>query len=580
MTAPDPLLCCMGWVMSPPIEVTVGGIRWWVAPECRDHLLGPKGLRLDEWLRNGEAAVVKQGPHRVVYRLELPKLRCHLKHNRISDLRSWLRALVRPSKARTEYRRALKVAARGVPTIVPLALGERADGRAGESFLLTRTLDEAMMFHTFVETQLPGLPGGRQARLRQRLAARLGEFIARVHEAGIKHGDLHCGNILVQISKDELPWFYLVDLQAVRLGRPLSWRASRENLVVLNRWPSLCASRTDRLRFWRAYCRARSALSGTPPPPETLSEWARQLEHETNSSNLLFWRRRDRRCLGANRSYRRIRGECVAGHAVTDLEPQALASLLANPDAPFRQAEQPLLKDSPSSTVTEVQLPVAGRLRAVIYKRFRITNWTEPLVRSLRRTQALRSWLLGHGLRERGLPTARPLAVFHRHRRGLCQEGYLLMEKVADAADLRTVVARLDDDPAARRQILWPLIDQLARVVRELHRRRLAHRDLKASNILVQLPASGPPACWLIDLVGVAHPRRLPRWLRARNLARLHASFFQSPLVSRTDKLRFLRTYLQWGLRGQQGWKGWWRAIAQATLAKVARNARSGRPLG
>ena len=39
-----------------------------------------------------------------------------------------------------------------------------------------------------------------------------------------------------------------------------------------------------------------------------------------------------------------------------------------------------------------------------------------------------------------------------------------------------------------------------------------------------------------------------------QNLARLHASFCQGSLLTRSDKLRFLRSYLQWGLRGKSGW--------------------------
>ena len=64
-----------------------------------------------------------------------------------------------------------------------------------------------------------------------------------------------------------------------------------------------------------------------------------------------------------------------------------------------------------------------------------------------------------------------------------------------------------------------------------------------------------------------------------QNLARLNASFYQSRTLTRTDKLRFLRIYLLWNLRGPGAWKDWWRAIAAATEAKVARNACSGRVL-
>ena len=91
--------------------------------------------------------------------------------------------------------------------------------------------------------------------------------------------------------------------------------------------------------------------------------------------------------------------------------------------------------------------------------------------------------------------------------------------------------------------------------------------------------AAPEPTCWLIDLVGVERRGKLRRSRRVQNLTRLHASFHRHPAVTRTDKLRFLRAYLEWGLRGRDGWKRWWREIEQATRAKVARNARNRRPL-
>jgi hypothetical protein len=77
----------------------------------------------------------------------------------------------------------------------------------------------------------------------------------------------------------------------------------------------------------------------------------------------------------------------------------------------------------------------------------------------------------------------------------------------------------------------------------------------------------------------VTRHRKLSRRRRVQNLARLHASFASHPALTRTDKLRFLRVYLQWGLFGREHWKSWWRMIELATAQKVARNARNGRPL-
>jgi hypothetical protein len=131
-----------------------------------------------------------------------------------------------------------------------------------------------------------------------------------------------------------------------------------------------------------------------------------------------------------------------------------------------------------------------------------------------------------------------------------------------------------------------------------MHRCNLSHRDLKAANLLVtsmineDTPAGAPRPIhaspfpvpltnlWFIDLVGVARHARLSGRRRVQNLARLNASFVHSALVSRADRLRFLRFYLAWGIHGKNNWKAWWRAIARATAVKVARNLRAGRTLG
>jgi tRNA A-37 threonylcarbamoyl transferase component Bud32 len=564
-------------------ELTAGGVRWQVVPDCRDLLFGPEGLRLEEWLRAGLARVVKHGPHRTVYHVALPRLSFYLKHYRLPDLRTWLRELVRPAKARMEFDRALAVAARRIPTITPVAVGEGGRGTGPrDSFLITRSLDGTEPVSSFIEQTLPQIPLPRRTRLRQRLATALGEFVARLHDAGIVHQDLHAANLLVRLEADDLPHLFLIDLHDVGLGRPLRWRVSRANLIMLNRWFVLRSSRADRCRFWKAYRRTRLALHGAGPTQEAdpgpwppLGEMARDLEERTWQSNVRFWQNRDRRCLVRNRRYYPLRAAGVAGWAVRELAPENLAGLLADPDGPFRRPGALLLKDSPSSTVAELDLVVNGVCHRVIYKRFRVTTCSDPWSALVRRTPTLRSWIYGHGLRERSLPTPRPLAVFHRRRAGLSYEGYLLTEKIPDAVELHRFVAGLDRMPAAQRQAtLRQRIEQVACLLREMHRRQVSHRDLKAGNLLVT-----PEAVWLIDLVGVRPYTRLPVRRRMQNLARLHCSFCQDSRLTQSDKLRFLRTYLEWGLRGRHGWKRWWRAIAEATRSKIAHNARNGRPL-
>jgi hypothetical protein len=424
-----------------------------------------------------------------------------------------------------------------------------------------------------------------------------------MHDAGILHDDLHAANLLVRLEPDDRVFLYLVDLHAVQLGRPLNWRTRRANLVILNRWFVLRVGRVDRLRFWKAYFMACQRQAGSrllawaripilsnngqdwnPIPQVHRQDWnpipraremALDVEARTWASNLRFWRSRDQRCLVTNRYYEHIRSSVAAGYAVRDLDRSALATLLANPDEPFQRPGAQSLKDSRSSTVTELEVMINGVVRRAIYKRFSVTAWSDPWVNFVRLPAALRSWIFGHGLRERCMPTARPLAVLHRRRRGLSREGYLLTEKIDDAVDLHRALRDLNAMPLEQgRSVLRHRIGQAAGLIRELHQRNLSHRDLKAANILV-----AGDQVWLIDLVGVSRPRVLRRARRVQNLARLHASFYDQPSLTRTDKVRFLRAYLQWGLRGNGGWKKWWHEIAQATADKVARNRRNGRPL-
>jgi tRNA A-37 threonylcarbamoyl transferase component Bud32 len=582
-------------------QLSVGGFRWSLRPELHAQLLNERGLRLPEWLHAGQARVVKQGPHRIVYRVELPGLCFYVKHNLIHDPRAWFRQLVRQSKARLEFDRVTAAAQRGIPTICPLALAEQETRvGSGESILITQSIEDCIPLHFFLAALLPTFAEPRASRLRQYLAVELGKLVARIHEAGILHHDLHAGNLLVRVAEDDRVQLFVIDLLAVRIGPPLGWKESRANLVMINCWFTFRVNRADRLRFWKAYFEARQlgAWERDKFGTKLYTHGLREIEELSWQRNLRFWKRRDKRCLYNCRYYRRINGPGVAGHAVTEIDARDLAELLKDPDAPFRQRGARILKESVSSTVIEMDFPVNGEVRRVIYKRFRVTSWKDPLASLVRPAPALRSWIHGQGFRERGLPTARPFVVLHRCKLGMLNEGYLLTEKIAHADDLHDCLRRLAPLPTPRRlPLLRRLIERVARAIRALHQRQLSHRDLKAANILARrwdAPPSEPSAysqdiqnllympessVWLIDLVGVERVMELARPRKIQNLSRLNASFFGSGSITRTDRLRFLLTYLNCGPFGRCDWKSWWKQIDRATLKKVRRNQRRGKPL-
>src|SRR5262245_21117664 len=131
--------------------------------------------------------LVKSNPFRSISRVRVGDgLDVHLKHCRPVGLRAWLREWLRPAKAKLEYRKAMALAERGVPTLEALGVGTAGRWLPGDSFLITRTLDGAVPLGAYLAAASP--------RQRHRIAVALGAFFARLHRAGVTHPDPHPGN--------------------------------------------------------------------------------------------------------------------------------------------------------------------------------------------------------------------------------------------------------------------------------------------------------------------------------------------------------------------------------------------------
>jgi tRNA A-37 threonylcarbamoyl transferase component Bud32 len=176
-------------------------------------------------------------------------------------------------------------------------------------------------------------------------------------------------------------------------------------------------------------------------------------------------------------------------------------AFLADPDA-FMDRGETLKDDAPSRVV---RLPLAGH--DVVIKRFRHPDPWRALRRSLQPSRARRAAGASVMLAEAGLEVPPPLGWLEG-RRGPLRTGSWWLSGFVEAREAPDVLA----DPALPASGRAALIDALADVVGRLQAARIAHGDLKATNLL--LPASGPPV--LIDLhaarrVGLLGGRRLRR---------------------------------------------------------------------
>jgi tRNA A-37 threonylcarbamoyl transferase component Bud32 len=464
--------------------------------------------------------------------------------------------------------------------VTPVAVGESfRHGIIGENMLVTEAIPGACSLEEYVAEHLPKLVRAERAVVRRKLIESLARLCAAVHRAGVFHNDLHAGNVLVQPEtcggRDDaqLPELHLIDLAGARLSSALGWRRSRDSLVMLGASWAGKASRSDLVRFLRAYFNQRPELRLSDARGA-----ARELAERIWKRRRRVARGRDRRSLRNNRDFYRIVRPAAAGHAVADFPRDEFERLLASPDHPLRAGAHRPLKLAHRSVVVQTDLPLAEGSVRVAYKRVRAKNWWKALAFFLGRSPAMDAWYLGHALLLRGVATARPLMVCETRKRGLRGDSYLATQWIDGAINLHLYGWKLARSTAAERRVRTrQAAVALGRLLGRMHAWNISHPDLKGCNLLIAEQAAGLEV-FLIDLDGVRLARRLRPSTRARNLGRLATSIEAHPWVTRTDRLRFLRAYLQEASPSQAcDWKRLWRAAGAAGRAITRRLKRRGR---
>jgi heptose I phosphotransferase len=145
---------------------------------------------------------------------------------------------------------------------------------------------------------------------------------------------------------------------------------------------------------------------------------------------------------------------------------------------------------------------------------------------------------------------------------------------VPDVRPLDEVLASRCGSPAAR-CVEPALLTATARAVADLHRAGLQHRDLFTKHLLIRKRAHQEPTVVFVDLTRLRRPRRMTNAHRARDLAALDASTARS-FVSRTERLRWLRLYLEAGGETRDAVRPLLRRIARIRRRLARRRALRG----
>lgn len=256
-------------------------------------------------------------------------------------------------------------------------------------------------------------------------------------------------------------------------------------------------------------------------------------------------------------------------------EPEAWRSFLTQlVTAPEALPGHAVLKSSRGSEVFRATLATCDRSITVVAKQSRLKSLRRKLSAMMQGLRETRNFRKATKLLAAGIDTALPLALVTR--RSPRREAWLITEFLTDVVDLgrvaRDMIATLD--PPARLRAKKDLITAIVELLSALDRNALTHRDFKASNLLLRHwnGQAGAVALCVVDLDGIHRAARLTHRRRWRPVVRLVASLLGCPAVTRTDLVRFLRSYLS--SRGEQpgAWRSRFHRIAGESAAYLRRS--------
>jgi hypothetical protein len=154
-----------------------------------------------------------------------------------------------------------------------------------------------------------------------------------------------------------------------------------------------------------------------------------------------------------------------------------------------------------------------------------------------RRSKGLKAWVAANGLRARGIPTLKPLALVERKDWMGLKESFLFMEAPASDLEMDRYVLKGFEGLGRKRFF----IKTFARWLGGLHKMSVYHKDMKTCNIFV----SEKGEAWdfhLLDFEDIRLDEKVNREKLFRNFLQLNTS--TPRVMTKADRFRFFREYL------------------------------------
>ncbi len=171
--------------------------------------------------------------------------------------------LLKKSRSLRAWEGSMLLLERGFSTPTLVAQGDITERfLLKKTFLITNALKGSLSVYEYLDTFFKE----RSAKVIQKkrnFIIKMGRLIGRLHKAGIFHGDLRPGNILI-VHSDNNSIFYFIDNERNRgFSKGIPQRLREKNLVQINMILMPQITFSDRMRFFKAYLIENPELEST-----------------------------------------------------------------------------------------------------------------------------------------------------------------------------------------------------------------------------------------------------------------------------------------------------------------------------
>jgi hypothetical protein len=445
---------------------------------------------------------IKKGKHKSLWRF-VPsagqKNEAYLiKRYQTKHLFDRLKTLVTPSKALQELKAAHGIDRRGIPTPVPVAVGEKLRWKmVKESFVILKELQNCQALNSYFLQEYPLAKSPAQLSEKRKVIKTLGTLAEQTHREGIFQSDFSLNNFLLTKDNQDNITILLSDFEKITLKNSLSSKQQITCLAKLNR-VGREISLADRLRFLKAYVGDRASA-------HHLVSLGRTVQKHTIELLKQDYLRGRVTSVYTDALYEKFEQENSTGYFKRGYKVEDILEVIRRFDLKA--------KSHPAADVREreeiaIEITLNGSVQPLSAVRY------TPYVQAL---SARTLWTKISTLVLAGLPLELP-HVFMEVRVKNNHEGYLFIPHRKNEVDLKAFLT-----PSREKQEIIMLIDSLARLLKTLHYFGVFSDKMAESNFAVVKKKGSGPLLYLKNVEAFTMKKAVTESEKKRDLILLNA---------------------------------------------------------